>query len=260
MVVNGLGGLNGLGVLITRPVEQADGLYRAVQSAGGHPLLFPALEIRGGGDPERLGELFDRLAEFSFGIFVSANAVRFSLPWFRAAGGVPSGMRLAAVGKATARALERQLAVPDLLPEAGFDSEALLALPELQQVAGQAILILRGEGGRSLLGDTLIERGATVVYAELYQRGCPAVDATPLLESWDGVQVVTATSEELLENLLRLFGTRGRAALLSKPLLVISPRLAAHARERGFREVFQSRDPSDEAVLAALEGYVQQLP
>jgi len=62
----------------------------------------------------------------------------------------------------------------------------------------------------------------------------------------------------LLDNLLRLFGARGRAALLSKPLLVISPRLAAHARQQGFCEVLQARDPSDEAVLAALDEYVQQ--
>jgi len=257
MGIDAVGVLNGLGVLITRPVEQADGLCQAVRAAGGRALLFPAMEIREGGDRERLRETFHGLAAFHLSIFVSANAVRFSLPWFRAAGGVPPGMRLAAVGKATARALEQQLAAPDLVPAAGFDSEALLALPELQRVAGQAILILRGEGGRPLLGDTLVQRGAAVVYAEVYQRACPAADATPLLDGWDNVQVVTATSEELLENLIRLFGTHGRAALLGKPLLVISPRLADHAREKGFREVLQTRDPSDEAVLAALVEYVR---
>ena len=258
MGIDAVRGLNDLGVLVTRPVGQADGLCRAVRDAGGRPWLFPALEIRAGGDPARLQTIFQRLAEFRLAIFVSANAVAFSLPWFRCAGGVPDGMRLAAVGKATARALEERLAAPDLVPQAGFDSEALLALPELQQVAGQAVLILRGEGGRPLLGDTLTQRGAEVVYAELYRRDCPQADVSSLLASWDRIQVVIATSEELLENLLQLFGEAGRSALLGKTLLVISPRLATFAREQGFNEVLQAQDAGDEALLAALENYVQQ--
>ncbi|WP_275576186.1 uroporphyrinogen-III synthase [Aquitalea magnusonii] len=62
-----------------------------------------------------------------------------------------------------------------LFPTAGSDSEALLALPQLADVAGQHWLIVRGQGGRALLADTLCARGAQVSLAEVYQR----VDGRP---------------------------------------------------------------------------------
>jgi uroporphyrinogen-III synthase len=245
-------------VLVTRPAGQAEGLCEAITAAGGRPVRFPALELREARDPEGLREVFRDLSRFSLAVFVSANAVDYALPWFRAAGGVPAGMHLAAVGKATARALTGRLAVPDLVPETGFDSEALLGLAELHEVTGKAILILRGEGGRALLGDTLRQRGAEVVYAEVYRRALPEGDASGLLRQWERVQVVTATSQELLENLLRMFGAGGREALMARPVLVISSRLAAFARELGFREVLQAPEASDEGLVVALDRYVRE--
>ena len=70
----------------------------------------------------------------------------------------------AAVGESTAAALSQAGAAAVLWPVDGASSEALLALPELDETAvvGATILIVRGEGGRQLLGDTLSKRGARV--------------------------------------------------------------------------------------------------
>jgi uroporphyrinogen-III synthase len=249
--------LKGLGVLVTRPAHQSAGLCRLIRDAGGRALEFPALEIAPGGDPERLQRIFAGLDRYRLAIFISTNAVDYAAPWIRRAGGLPPGLRLAAVGRATARALSQRLRAPEIVPVAGFDSESLLASPELQRLAGEAVLILRGDGGRPLLGDELRRRGAEVDYAEVYRRLCPASDPAPVLAQWDQVQLVIATSRELLDNLKRLFGARGGAALRARPLLVISPRLAEYARAQGFDRVLEAREASDEALLQAMAELVQ---
>ena len=251
----GIQNLRGLGVLVTRPAHQARSLRRAIDERGGRAIPFPAMEIRASDVEGPLVRVFGRLASFQVAIFISANAVRFSLPWIRRAGGLPDSLRLAAVGNATAAALEESVRAPDILPREGFDSEALLACSDLRNVEGLSILIVRGEGGRPLLGETLGARGAEVSYAEVYRRACPDADPAPLLERWDQVQVISATSNEVLDNLVRIFGAAG-GLLRAKPLLVISGRMAEHARNLGFREVLEARHGDVRAILEALSAYV----
>ena len=158
-----------------------------------------------------------------------------------------------AVGRATAAALREQGLAPDLVPERGFDSEALLALPALTQVAGKRALIVRGEGGRPLLGETLSKRGAEVAFAEVYRRAVPEVDVSAELATWrERLGFVTATSDEVLRNLLELLGPTNRAWLLAMPLVVISDRGGASAMQLGFRRVAVAKEASDEGIVEAL--------
>ncbi len=105
-------------------------------------------------------------------VFISPNAVTFAGRLLEGHS-LPDGARLAAVGSGTAQALQQAGFKVDLLPDARFDSEGLLALPELSRLAGRRVVIVRGEGGRPLLGDELRARGADVVYAEVYRRSRP---------------------------------------------------------------------------------------
>ena len=105
-----------------------------------------------------------RLHEFDLAIFVSPTAVAKAMPQVRA---WPAALRVAAVGAGTRRALEKHGVANVIAPTAGADSEALLATRELRDVAGKRIAILRGDGGRALLGDTFVERGAKVEYVDL---------------------------------------------------------------------------------------------
>src|SRR5204863_7288654 len=118
----------------------------------------------------------------------------------------------------------------------GADSEALLALPELQQVQGRRVVIFRGGTGRPLLGNALASRGARVEYADCYRRTLAKSDPAPLLAQWrhGGVQAITVSSSEGLDNFVTLAGT---AALEATPLFVPHERVAVRARERGAREV-----------------------
>ena len=253
--------LNGIGVLVTRPEHQAGHLCDLIAAAGGRPIRFPTLAIRDLGDTPAVDERLAKLADIHIAIFISPNAVRFGLPAIDRHGGLPEGLLLATVGNGSALALQAALGrEPDIVPTDNYDSEALLALPALQQVAGQRILILRGEGGRELLADTLRERGATVEYAEVYRRECPEpTDGRDWLEKAD---IITVTSSESLQNLVEMTPALQRALLLSKPLVVISERTARLAATLGFRQppVLTAR-AGDEAILDGIREWADsQLP
>jgi len=236
--------LEGRGILITRPRGQAQGLAKLIEAAGGRAILFPAIEIQAVPLP--------KLAEFDLAIFVSPTAVKRAL----AAMKWPQRAKAAALGRGTQRELERHGIKGIIAPDSGADSEALLAVPELQRVAGRRIVILRGEGGRSLLGDTLAARGAHVEYAECYRRVRPQTDSGPLLTAFakGAVHAVTVSSAEGLENLFEMLGAAGREHLKKTPLFVPHPRIAAEAKRLGLGEASVG-GASDEEMLERLVAY-----
>lgn len=242
--------LAGRGVLITRPAAQAEGLCRRVETAGGRAIRFPTIAVEPVVNREPARALLAQ--DWDLILFVSRNAVEQALPLLPN-GCLPAEPRLGVVGAATARVLSRAGRAPDLMPAGRFDSESLLALPELADLSGQRVLIVRGVGGRGLLGDTLVERGARLAYAEVYRRALPVTDTASLLTHWRrDVQLATATSGEILDNLVTLIGEKGRDLLLATPLVVVSERTGKTATALGFVRVEVADGASDAAVLAAL--------
>lgn len=239
-------------MVVTRPRELAAALAAAIQEAGGTPWLFPTIEILPPADPEAVRRRLSQLRGYDLAFFVSPTAVARALD---VAGPWPETLAAYAVGEGTRAALERR-GVPARSPEDGTDSEALLRLPELGTVAGKRVLIVRGEGGRALLGDTLAARGAEVHYVECYRRGLPQADPAPLLAAWgEGrVHAVTVSSTEGLANLFTLLGAGGTEALRSTPLFVPHARVAEAAAERGVQTIIVS-GPRDPEVLARLVAY-----
>jgi uroporphyrinogen-III synthase len=245
--------LSGKNIVVTRPAHQARELAEAIRAAGGHPILFPVIEIRDLPDVKPLLALIDRLEEFDWAIFISPNAVNRAMNLVGARRTLPPGLRFAAVGPASVKALRRFGVAEVLAPARRFDSEGLLEAPELAEVRGRRIVIFRGEGGRELLGETLRERGASVEYAECYRRGKPSYDAGPLLRAWarDELHAITVTSSEGLHNLYEMVGTLGRSWLRRTPLFVPHPRIAETARDLGIATVTVTA-PGDDGLLAGL--------
>ena len=242
-------------VLVTRPAHQAETLAREIEAAGGEAVRLPTIEIVASANTAALHAVLDRLPEFGFAIFISPNAVRRFLPLLRARGDVPSGLRLAAVGQGTLRTLNDEGFDQVLAPLERFDSEALLELLPPAVVAGKEILIVRGEGGRKKLGESLSARGARVAYAECYRRVPPRQpDAASLARLRHGeIDILVITSIEGAHNLCALVGESGRAQLLAKPVVVVSERLAQACRELGFHaELCVSAQASDAAIVAVL--------
>ncbi|MDG4554119.1 MAG: uroporphyrinogen-III synthase [Candidatus Competibacter sp.] len=247
--------LNGLGVLVTRPEHQAENLCRMIERHGGVAIRWPALIIVEPRDPAPALALFERLADYDLAIFTSANAVDRALPAIRKRGGIPDRLDIAAVGRASGRALARHGIDRCLQPGDDFSSEGLLALPRLRDVTGQRIVIVRGEDGRELLAETLSARGARVDRAEVYRRERPAAgDIETLLVRWKRGEIgaVTVTSGENLRNLFDMLGVAGQDYLRDTPLIVVSPRIRQIAAEYGCRHLLLARDAGDDAIAAAL--------
>ncbi len=245
--------LSGKGIVVTRPAQQAAHLAELIGAAGGRAILFPVIEIVAVGDLQPLLALIDRLHEFELAIFISPNAVNRAMNLIKARRALPPQLKFAAIGVGGVRELERFGISAVIAPAARFDSEALLDLPALQNVAGRRIVIFRGDGGRELLGDTLTARGAAVEYAECYRRGPPPLDAAPLLRAWtrNELHAITATSSEGLHNLFDLVGTPGQSWLRKTPLFVPHPRIGQTARALGVATVVLTAQ-GDEGLVQGL--------
>jgi uroporphyrinogen-III synthase len=228
------GPLAGRSILVTRPARQAAGFAQKIAALGGLPVIFPAIAILPPVDAAPLARAHAALPEYDFAVFVSANAVEYGAPDSRR---WPLRLVALAPGPGTAEALAAVGIAGARIPATTFDSEGLLALPELADVRGKRIL--RGDGGREQLGNTLIARGALVDYVECYRRAKPESGAAGLAEAFrEGrIHAVTITSSEGLDNLWALADAAMRAAWRACPTFVPHHRIAASARDHALAVV-----------------------
>lgn len=251
--------LAGLKILVTRPADQAPALIAKLAALGAKPLHFAAVEIVEPRDIAGLKAVIADLPSFDWAIFISPNAVTRAFNLMQGWGQEwPSRVGVAAIGRGSARELQR-LGLRDILVPGGrFDSESLLAMEPLQDMQGKAVLIFRGEGGRELLGDTLAGRGARVRYAECYRRAAPSADVSGLLRAWarHGMDAVIVTSVEGLHHLYDALGQVGRQWLTKTPLVVVGTRQRDACRALGLQgTVTMASGADDEALIAALRSW-----
>lgn len=242
--------LSGLKILVTRPRDQAAVLAQALVTAGGVPILFPLLDIAPVTDARVLREQISRLAQFDLAIFISPNAVQYGMAAIQYGHGkLPP--QVATIGAGSKRALHEAGVAAVIAPTERFDSEGLLAVPELVDLAGKRVMILRGDGGRELLGDTLRARGATVEYATCYQRSKSRQGVDELLRAQP--DVITVTSSEALAHLHAMLEADSTSAsgVLTTPLFVPHSRIAEAAKRLGWQDVILT-GAGDDGLLQGL--------
>jgi len=247
--------LNGAHILVTRPAHQAENLSRSIEEWGGVAVRFPTLAIVPLADSCTIQNTLAHLDRYQWLVFISANAVTMHSYYSDSVKiGQFKSVRIAAIGKATAQALALAGLSVDLVPESGYNSEALLAMSQMQQMNGQSCLIVRGEGGREELATTLRSRGATVEYLDVYKRIIPALDSSQvsLLLAQDKLDVITATSGDALQNLLIMLEEKNHQQLFEVPLAVISNRIRHIAADMGFKRIAVTNSPSDAAILETI--------
>ncbi|HRI17452.1 MAG TPA: uroporphyrinogen-III synthase [Burkholderiaceae bacterium] len=247
-------------VIVTRPAAQAVGWVERLRDAGHDAVALPLIEIADAGDPAPVRAAWDRLAERRLVVFVSPNAAERFMAARPAGMTWPAGTRAGSSGPGTSQSLlERGVPAACLVePPADapqFDSEALWARLVGEDWQGARVLIVRGDGGREWLADTLRARGAVVEHVAAYRRCVPTLDgerravlaralAAPQGHLW------LFSSSEAIDNLDASAGpgtdwTRSRAVATHE-------RIAERARRLGFSQVTLAR-PSLAAVSACIQ-------
>lgn len=219
-----------------------------------HQQTLLELHKLAGNTPE-IETCIDSLQRYKHLIFISGNAVRFGMQAILARRArLPQGLSVYAVGQTTAKLLEG-FGLSVICAGADMTSESLLALASLQQVEGQEILIIKGEGGRTTLRETLSARGAGVDELACYQRKCPQLppgDLAAKIAQWN-IDVVLLSSGEGFCNMLTLLSPDETIKLYAKPLIVPSARVAQMARDAGFTAVHEAKNATNAAMLEMVE-------
>ncbi len=244
-------------ILVTRAQHQSQHLIDLIESNDNwQAIIFPVMDVRpvslSAHDSGRLAyiDCFDYI------FFISVNAVNFALKLFNGKIEKLQEVSCVAVGRATYNCLVSYGLSNVLVSTQGFNSESLLAMPELQDLQGCHCLIMRGKGGRELLADSLLKRGATVDYLETYERVLAENDNMTEVEQLcfqDEIAGIVIYSGEALHNLLRLLNKKIiKDRLLNIPLVVISHRVYKIAKEMGFKSIIIAEEASDSAMVNAL--------
>lgn len=245
-------------VLLTRPAQESAELAATLAQHGVYSSSLPLLAIEPLPEQAEQHAQWAALAAYNALIVVSKPAARLllerlTLRQIR----VPAEQPWFSVGVATARILLQQHACV-YHPAQGDDSEALLALPRLQQALAlykaPKVLIVRGEGGRELLAERLRGQGAEVDYLPLYRRVLPDYPPTTLIQRVraERLNALVVSSGQGFVHLRELAGENW-AELARLPLFVPSPRVAEQARAAGAHHVVDCRGASAAALLAALQ-------
>lgn len=228
-------------------------MRKALEPLGAELVELPLLDILPLQPSQADKEKLVNLDRYDLVFYVSTNAARIGLDainqWWPQ---YPAHIRNFAVGPGTAAVLEQQ-GLRVSYPEQRMTSEAMLALPELQEISGNKALIVRGVGGREIIAEGLVARGATVDYAELYDRAVPKHDPAWLQQllqhAWPDAVVIS--SGEALENLQHMLAPLS-AQWQQLPLAVSSPRLAGHALALGFAVPRILPGAGDATIIAGL--------
>jgi uroporphyrinogen-III synthase len=248
--------LAGRHIVVTRPQAQLTNLCSAINERCAIPVKFPLLTISA---VERITALQDAaiaLDGYELVVFVSPNAVEHALNAMLRHRAWPAALPAACMGKSSELALAHFGVANIIAPQARFDSDSLLALPQLADVRGHRVLVCRGDGGRELLVDTLRARGAHVDVLTCYRRTPAALDPAPLIRLWQANQLdaITLTSSESVHHFAQLIGHLGRRYWQRTPTFVTHQRIKDTAKAFDLTTLVLT-EPADAGLLAGMERY-----
>ena len=236
-------------VLITRPKHSAANLALALTLTpkGFTSICFPSIDIV---PIVGIEDFSENVHQCDIVIFVSVHAVNAFFTLFDKIS--LDLKRVLAIGQATAKALEQHHVVVHDVPSVA-NSENLLALASLQNMAKKQVVIFAGVDGREALQTTLLQRGAIVKMVYLYQRVVPHY-TLPLQWHVGDIDVSLTTSGQGLANFDQLIHQYQLLALYNKPLIVINEAMISQARQLGFKSaIIRADGASNIDVLAALQ-------
>jgi uroporphyrinogen-III synthase len=239
-------------VLVTRTRPGGRVLAERLQERGLDALECAPYELEGPERPRAVAEELLALLPADRVILTSQEAVRRAV---ELAGPEAFARALVIVpGEGTA-SVARDCGLDNVIyPERHGTSEAVLGMPELRDVEGLDVLILAAAGGRGLIGETLMRRGAEVERLHVYRRVARPLPDGMEQRILEAPAVITlAASQEAVTGLCDGLEQPARERLFVQPLVAPSERVARHAARLGFRKCSIAGGADNDAMLAELD-------
>ncbi len=251
------GPLFGRTVVVTRPENEARAAARSLEVLGAEVLSAPMVRIEPVQDLGPLDDAMNRLPDFDWLVFTSANGVRAFFDRLKTQGRdlrAVGHLKLAPIGSATAQALESYHLKSDLVPDTFRSEDLAEALKAV--VVGRRVLLARADRGRDLL-PTELKRVAEVEQVAVYRN----VDAEALPEDVarraveGGVDWITVTSSAIARRLHALWPEGARARLGRETRVAsLSPVTSATLRELGWSVDVEATTYSWDGLVARIVG------
>jgi uroporphyrinogen III methyltransferase/synthase len=245
---------------VTRTRQQASALSTRLRALGAAAIELPTIEIAPPEDWAPLDGAIAELSTYDWIVLTSVNGVASFWERLVQAGldaRALHGVSLAAIGPATAAALESHGLQADYVP-GEYVAEAVAA--GLGNVHGLRVLLPRADIARPALADLLREGGADVVEIAAYRTRRPDVDTDALRDLLAGISVVTFTSSSTVRNLVAMIRDAGLSlpgALSDAIIACIGPITAGTAREAGLPVHARAEEYTIEGLVTALVEYIQ---
>ena len=249
--------LFGRSVVVTRAREQASGLAQELVQLGADVIQCPTIEISPLPDYAELDAAIDRLSEYAWLIFTSVNGVRWFWKRLEAAGKDSRALglcRVAAIGPATAEALEARGIRPDFIPERYVAEGVVEGLLARGKVDGVRMLLPRAAKAREVLPDELRKAGARVDVISAYETIPAAARKDEVLERMQAgtLDCVTFGSSSTVENFLSLIPAETLRAHPEVRLAAIGPVTARTLEAHGLPCHIMAEEYTIPALVQAL--------
>ena len=253
-------------VLVTRAAGQASALAEELRRLGAEPVIVPILDIVSPDSFEELDAALAQLASFDWLLFTSANAVQAL--WARADRKNITlnfaGIKIAAIGAATARAVESIGQPVDMMPQAAVaESMAKALIPFARRPNGSPnrFLLVRAQNGREHLPEVLREAGADVTIAPAYKTQVPAEGAVALREYFEHSagppDVLTVTSSSAAKNFFALLASAKLEFGNATAIVSIGPITSSTLCELGHPPDAESPEASIQALAGTTMEYLR---
>ncbi len=250
--------LFGKNILVTRARRQASSLSRLLAERGAQPIELPAIDIQAVANSEELDQAISNLADYQWIIFTSVNGVAAfwqRLYNLKQDSRALSGSMIAAIGPATAQALETRGIIPDYVPVV-YTGEGIIDGLKNWNIVGQRFLLPRADIADKKLAQEICRLGASVHEVAAY-RTLPATEAIIQAKQMiisGKIDVITFTSSSTVSNLVAAFG-KEPLRVNSAKVACIGLKTAGTAIKAGLNVDIVAREQTISGLVTAIEEY-----
>jgi uroporphyrinogen-III synthase len=251
--------LHGKRIIVSRAREQASTLSQLLRERGADVLEIPFIEIRPPQSFEALDKIIENILAYDWLILTSVNGVQALFNRLEQLGKSEAELlhlKIAAIGPATRKAIEKQGLPVDVMPKEYVAEAVVASLRNL--VKGERVLLVRAKVARDVIPNSLRELGAKVHVVEAYETVVPESSRTAILAALGDEQnkpfAITFTSSSTVRNFVELVGEeRAHSSLLDGvKLCSIGPVTSATLKELKLRVDVEAKEYTIPGLVNAI--------